>query len=221
MTYKSISGPAVFAPPVFLSPLKGNLPMPRRTPRNDYAGAEPAAVMERRLARGRAYLTEKGKDLEWRAKKAAYMREYNRKYREDPVKKAARDAQIRAWGRANPESKARTFAKYRLTRRGAALVAQIKKRAKLKGWEFDLDPYIPDIQRRIDAGVCEITGYPFDLTPPDKGTRRFNTPSLDRINPKRGYTYDNVRVVLCLVNVALNDWGENVLREVMQRWLSK
>lgn len=168
-----------------------------------------------------AYRREKQKDPEWRAKKLAYLREYSKEYRKDPVRKAARDAQIREWCKANPESRARSFAKYRLTRRGAALVAQVKKRAKLKGLDFDLDAHVHDIQARIDAGVCEMTGVPFDLTPPQGSHRRFNAPSLDRIDPKKGYTYDNVRVVLCLVNIALNDWGEDVLRDVMQRWLDK
>lgn len=196
--------------------------MPRRTPRPDSVHGESPEMMERRLARGRAYLAEKRKDPEWHDRKKAYLKTYHDEYRKDPVKKAARDAQINAWGKAHPENKAKSFAKYRLTRRGAALVAQVKKRAKLKGWDFDLDPHIPEIQRRIDAGVCEVTGYPFDLTPPENGfTRRFNTPSLDRINPKRGYTYDNVRVVLCLVNVAICDWGDDVLREVMTHWLMR
>lgn len=193
--------------------------MRKHTPRPDQPN-ESAEVMERRLARGREYLREKNKDQEWRAKKLAYFKDYHAEYRKDPVKKAARDKQINEWGKAHPENKARSFAKYYLTRRGAAIVAQVKKRSKLKGLAFDLDPHVLDIQRRIDAGYCELTGYPFDLTPAGVGSRRFNSPSLDRIDCKRGYTYDNVRVVLTLVNVALNEWGEDVLREVMLHWLA-
>lgn len=51
--------------------------------------------------------------------------------------------------------------------------------------------------------------------------RKFNSPSLDRIDPSGGYTYDNVRVVLHLVNQALGDWGVETLSTVMRRWLSR
>ena len=83
-----------------------------------------------------------------------------------------------------------------------------------------MDGFLPEFQARIDAGFCELTGYPFDLTPAEeKGSRRFNGPSLDRIDSKKGYTRDNVRVVLNIVNYGLNIWSEDVLREVMSHWL--
>ena len=96
------------------------------------------------------------------------------------------------------------------------LVATIKHRAKKRKLEFDLDQHISEIQSRIDLGVCEITGSPFDLSP----GRKYNSPSIDRIDSNRGYTYDNIRVVLNLVNAALGDWGEHILRSVMSKWLT-
>lgn len=176
--------------------------------------------MERRLARGREYLRKKRLDPEWHAKKKAYLKAYHDEYRKDPVKKARRDMQINEWGKAHPVAKSKSYAKYYLTRRGAALAANVKRRAKLRGFDYDLDDWVAEIQARIDAGVCEITGYPFDLTPATESSRRFNAPSIDRIDNSRGYTYDNIRIVLCLVNVALNDWGEDTLREVMLHWLA-
>ena len=40
-------------------------------------------------------------------------------------------------------------------------------------------------------------------------TGRFHpyAPSLDRIDPKRGYTPDNVRLVVFAINTMLLDWG--------------
>ena len=90
-----------------------------------------------------------------------------------------------------------------LRNRGKSLVAHAKQRSKQKGLEFDLDP--EDIQRRVDAGSCEVTGIPFEMDP-TKGPH-WNGPSLDRIDSGRGYTMDNVRVVLWSLNVMAHTWG--------------
>lgn len=191
----------------------------KHTPRPDHVN-ESVEAMERRLARGREYLRQKRLDPEWHAKKKAYLKAYHDEYRKDPVKKAARDAQISEWGKANRGSKNRTWEKWRVNRRGALLIATARQRAKKKGIPYDLDGRYEDIQRRIDAGFCEVTGYPFDLTQdPVKGSRRFDGPSLDRIDNSLGYTYDNVRVVLNIVNYGMNIWGEEALRKVMSHWL--
>ena len=61
------------------------------------------------------------------------------------------------------------------------------------------------------AGKCEISGIPFS----EKGVQWYRnpwSPSLDRIDSKKGYTPDNVRIVLCAVNAAMNEWGEDVFR---------
>lgn len=74
----------------------------------------------------------------------------------------------------------------------------------------------------MEAGACELTGYPLDLVlDPVKHRRKFNGPSIDRIDSTKGYTYDNIRVVLNIVNYAMNVYGEDVLREVMSYWLAE
>lgn len=108
-------------------------------------------------------------------------------------------------------------AKRRLEKRAMCLIATTRTRARKRGLDFDLHSHVAELQARIDMGVCELTGEPFDLSP----GRKFNSPSLDRIDPRCGYTYDNVRVVLNLVNAALGDWGGDTLRAVMLRWLSR
>ena len=181
------------------------------------------------MARQRAYQAARRKDPEFlaaeRAKRStpeykAYIKAYHKEWYNRPGVLEQRREAIRQWGKSHPESRSRTFAKYYLNRRGAALAANVKRRAKAKGWAYDLDDHIPDLQARVDAGVCELTGYPFDVTRVPGGGRRFNAPSLDRIDPLKGYTHDNIRVVLYIVNVALNNWGENTLREVMTKWLT-
>lgn len=146
-------------------------------------------------------------DLE---KKRAYERAYVAK----PEVKARRSAINKAWKQANQEKVLAREAKRRLEKRAVVLVATTRTRARNRGLEFDLDQHITEIQQRIDAGRCEVTGEPFDLSP----GRKFSSPSIDRLDCKRGYTYDNIRIVINLANAAMGDWGEKTLREVVVRW---
>lgn len=93
----------------------------------------------------------------------------------------------------------------RLTHRGFALTNEAKHRAKEKGFLFDLD--WREIQKKVDAGVCEVTGIPFDLATP----KSWNAPSLDQIVAGAGYTPDNVRVVLYALNTMANTWGVEMI----------
>ena len=56
------------------------------------------------------------------------------------------------------------------------------------------------VKERIEAGVCEVTGIPFDMSSA-KPARAF-TPSLDRIDPSHDYTPDNTQVVCWIYNRA-------------------
>jgi hypothetical protein len=58
---------------------------------------------------------------------------------------------------------------------------------------------------------CVISGIPFDLDWHGDYKRRPWKPSLDRIDPKRGYIPGNVRLVCAVANYAMNDWGLDVL----------
>lgn len=87
------------------------------------------------------------------------------------------------------------------TRRGMRLVCDAKLRAKKKNLPFSID--WRDIQTRIERGLCEVTGLPFDLN----ARKTWNAPSLDQIVPGGGYTPENVRVVLYAVNVMASNWG--------------
>lgn len=82
---------------------------------------------------------------------------------------------------ANPDKQHRSFAAWRDKSRGRALVAVARWRAKQKGFPCTIDPV--DIQAKIDAGTCELTGIPFNL----KGGRSLEvleTPSCPRSPPK-------------------------------------
>ena len=98
--------------------------------------------------------------------------------------------------------------KHRTKRTDARYVAGLnvnrtKARAERKGLPFDLD--INWMHERLQQG-CALTRLPFDLTlnlQRGKGSGHPLAPSVDRIEPARGYVKDNCRVVF---------WGLNALK---------
>jgi hypothetical protein len=74
-----------------------------------------------------------------------------------------------------------------------------------------LSNYQEDIQKRLSAGCCELTGIPFSV-----GERAWNSPSLDRIDPALGYAIENTRIVILAINVMMNNWGESVVVKVTE-----
>jgi hypothetical protein len=107
--------------------------------------------------------------------------------------------------------------KYFMKHRAKCLMDTAKKRARKKGLPYDLDKYRLEIQQRIDKGVCEVSGFPLNIN----GGRTFDSPSLDRIDPSKGYVYENIRIICDLMNMALSDWGEEILYAVITSWLRK
>lgn len=64
-------------------------------------------------------------------------------------------------------------------------------------------------------GRCAVSGIEFhDEAYPKALVKRPFAPSLDRINPDKGYTPDNVRLVCVSANFARNQWNDNVLRRL-------
>jgi hypothetical protein len=96
----------------------------------------------------------------------------------------------------------------RETHRGFSLTNDAKRRAREKGFPFDLD--WRDIQERINTGLCEVTGIPFNLSEP----KAWNAPSLDQVKPKVGYTRENTRVVLYALNTMANEWGADLILRI-------
>lgn len=138
-------------------------------------------------------------------------------YSSKPGIKEKRNAKTAEWSAKNKDRIKENGARRRLEKRAACMIATIKIRAGKRNLEFDLDNHVDEIQERINNGFCELTGYPFN-----KGLGRlFDTPSIDRIDPSKGYVYENIRIVLNLINASLGDWGEEKLKDVMRHWLCK
>lgn len=91
--------------------------------------------------------------------------------------------------------------------------ARSSRRAKDKGLVFDLT--LDDLTRlnAIQRGRCNYTGRPFFVEDIDDETKKakyqsgvyIEVPSLDRIDPKKGYTKDNVHLVCRPINYAKLD----------------
>jgi DNA-directed RNA polymerase subunit RPC12/RpoP len=68
------------------------------------------------------------------------------------------------------------------------------------------------IEERLKRGVCEVTGVQFDFNSSGKGIRKFS-PSLDRQNPKEGYTEKNTRVVVWIYNLWKSNYSHDEVIE--------
>jgi prophage regulatory protein len=89
---------------------------------------------------------------------------------------------------------------------------QAKKNATVRGIPFSLAEH--DFERLINAanGRCAVTGIPFETT--TGGGRNPWGASLDRIDSSLGYTFANCRIVCTSVNLAMNEWGVDVLSRI-------
>lgn len=96
------------------------------------------------------------------------------------------------------------------------LYNQCKGRAKFRGMEFDLT--FEEVVELFEEsrGRCTLTGVPFSLS----RIRGPWVPSIDRINSDLGYVRGNVRVVCFAANIAMQQWGENVLLTMMESMAS-
>lgn len=142
----------------------------------------------------------KRKDYEaHREKRKLAMRAYRAKNRDELERK--RRERHRLYGRkrgprtAAEREKALAYLKrMRVERTASRLVADAKARARQRGLFFDLTQEWAEARWN---GTCEITGFPFVV---DGCKSSAFSPSLDRIDPAKGYAQDNCRFILWAIN---------------------
>jgi len=96
---------------------------------------------------------------------------------------------------------------------------EARKRAEKAGRPFDLTPEFLSALLAAQDGKCALTGIPFEE--PRGGRNNPFVLSLDRIDSTRGYTKDNVRLVVFAMNTALGPWGENVFHQIAMAYVER
>lgn len=111
--------------------------------------------------------------------------------------------------------------KENFTIRARNMANSAKVRAGRKGIEITIDAGFIENLFVLQDHKCCLTGIEFDLKDCEGLRRNPMSPSLDRIDNRRGYTPDNVRLILTCVNIALNEWGQSVLDTWTAGYMSK
>ena len=89
-----------------------------------------------------------------------------------------------------------------------SLLSRARDRSKKKKLKFDLDEWW--LANKMNKGVCEVTGLPFSLERDKYNKRRF-APSIDKIDPDKGYTQDNCQLVCWMYNQMKFIWSHEDL----------
>ena len=100
-------------------------------------------------------------------------------------------------------------------RQATTLLHAASQRAKSRGIGFDLD--LEWVRGGLRSG-CPMTGEKYVI---GQGTNYSNrhplTPSIDKVNPKLGYTKDNCRVVSWFYNMAKQQWSDEEVLELCKK----
>ncbi len=90
-------------------------------------------------------------------------------------------------------------------RRAIRLIDKARSRARRRGLEFHLTK--DWVLGGLTRGTCAVTGIPFDLEN-GHGSGKHNkfAPTIDRIDPSKGYTADNCQLVIYQYNVVKGRW---------------
>lgn len=93
----------------------------------------------------------------------------------------------------------------------AYIIRGTRQRARKSGIEFDIDTEFLSSLLETQGGLCAISKITLTFTK-GKGHVSTNT-SIDRINPTKGYTKDNVQLVASQVNTMKSNLSINQLAE--------
>lgn len=134
--------------------------------------------------------------------KLKFHREYNRAY----MRQAYRD---------NPEKFLERDAKWRERNPAKRLIFSTRSSAKKKGLEHTID--VDDL---ILTEICPYTKIRIDYTAGNGKTML--KPSVDRIDPSKGYIKGNVEVISSLANTMKSkadiEMLQNFAKEILRRW---
>jgi hypothetical protein len=95
------------------------------------------------------------------------------------------------------------------------LFNSIKKRAKVKKFEFNLTREFLKELMLFQDNKCAITGIPIEVVKQYDTSTLSKTASLDRIHNDKGYTIDNVRFTCLGINYMRNRRSSGELEELL------
>lgn len=89
-----------------------------------------------------------------------------------------------------------------------------KRNARNKGVPFDLSVQAVEAMIEAAGGRCPIAGARFDYRRRQSERFRPWAPSIDRIKRDLGYVDGNCRIVCAYINLAMNEFGEDVFMAI-------
>tara|TARA_R110002126_G_scaffold187631_1_gene336282 strand:+ start:88 stop:702 length:615 start_codon:yes stop_codon:yes gene_type:complete len=97
----------------------------------------------------------------------------------------------------------------------ASYISGLKHGAKTRGYCFEITMEdLQDLWEKQD-GLCALTGQKLDLLA--KGRTASNKASLDRIDPKRGYTPDNIQWLHKDINFMKRNYNEDYFIDLCKK----
>lgn len=148
--------------------------------------------MGRRYGPGLKYETREAWQVALRKRRVQYYERNRDKVREKSAQ----------WIAANREKARDNVNRWTAANRLHQLINSARHRALKKGRDFSIT--VESLQARFDKGVCERSCIPFDFSP----GKSWRSPSLDRIDSTKGYTADNVQLVIWAYNGAKQEFAD-------------
>lgn len=132
-------------------------------------------------------------------------------YKDPEKRKEASAASAKRWAQRHPEQARTNAREWRRRNPECILVHSAKRRAKEKGIVFELTtencPRVPEF--------CPILGIKLEMRPDGVKGPWNASPTLDRIDPNKGYTVDNVRVISFQANRMKSDMTIEMLERLI------
>jgi len=118
-------------------------------------------------------------------------------------------ASTKRWYAENPEKQREANRRWRGENPARKLLGACRSGSKQRGHECAIT--VEMIEEMLAPMTCSATGLPLSLEHDGGSYRNPWAPSIDRINPSKGYVPGNVRVVCALYNLARNDFPDEAL----------
>lgn len=124
-----------------------------------------------------------------------------------------------------PEYRRSVNKKYKESKPATRLYNGAKSRAKRNNLEFNLT--VEWIKTRMDNGYCEVTGIKFspfsygDLSNSGWSSRDKHLATIDKIDPNKGYTVDNCRLVVWIYNLSKGTYSDSDVLDMAYRLVER